>query len=395
LPFQFSAEFDLYNQAQAVKFFEERFYTNNRNFLTDMELQSVDQLRIEAEHEPVLALAAAQVLYMFSWFRSDGVLIRDNVVAAARLFDRSIAFGGCAMRPSFPEDGPYAHDGKTDDWIDNACDIRWMHASLLYNWLAESELDRERAVRYKGRALELMAGFRMAPKYKDLPGAENWVSPVQINFNSGIFPGELSQPIWPTDSLPMGKFLEDNHPVFKAELEAIMSDPRDLMSVLMKSDPSREHLGTPGGWDTLRIVRYHHWYDLFCEMAPRTCELIKSRPEISKCKFMNVNYVKLHPGAHLKPHFGNGPRLSAHLSVIAPEPLGAGMTVGDRRVLWVEGKAILFDDTYPHAVSHWGKTPRYVMLVWFCHPCDTLNEHGQKCPAKPSSTSLPQGSLRK
>ena len=68
-------------------------------------------------------------------------------------------------------------------------------------------------------------------------------------------------------------------------------------------------------------MRYHHWYDLFCEMAPRTCQLIKTRAEIMNCQFMNVNYVKLNPGAHLKPHFGNGPRLSAHLSVIAPEPL--------------------------------------------------------------------------
>jgi len=72
--------------------------------------------------------------------------------------------------------------------------------------------------------------------------------------------------------------------------------------------------------------------------------------------------------------------LSAHLSVIAPEPLRAGMTVGSERVLWMEGKAIIFDDTYPHMVSHWGKLPRYVMLVWFCHPCDKNNEHEQTCP---------------
>ena len=29
----------------------------------------------------------------------------------------------------------------------------------------------------------------------------------------------------------------------------------------MKIDPSREHLATPGGWDTLRIVRYHNWFE--------------------------------------------------------------------------------------------------------------------------------------
>ena len=260
------------------------------------------------------------------------------------------------------------------------------------------------------------------------------------------------------------------------------------------------------------------------QVAPQTCELIKTRPEINDCKFMNVNYVpcppkcqesvmarfrndmdtnidiqtlpaiwllllyfpspapspfhivfswlsvlfhvtqvRLNPGTHLKPHFGNGPRLSAHLSVKAPEPLKAGMTVtwmhrvkhgkvvlnwiglnidsghlslawevnigfpgllssgrsqfdwlwgikefevemwkyhkaslegdvelglsmkdgtkvADRKLLWVEGEAILFDDTYPHMVSHWGEQPRYVILVWFCHPCDGGNPHNQTCP---------------
>ena len=56
--------------------------------------------------------------------------------------------------------------------------------------------------------------------------------------------------------------------------------------------------------------------------------------------------VRLNPGSHLKPHFGNGPRLSAHLSVKAPEATKAAMTVGDSRRLWVEGEAILFDDTW-------------------------------------------------
>lgn len=30
-----------------------------------------------------------------------------------------------------------------------------------------------------------------------------------------------------------------------------------------------------------------------------------------------------------------------------------GTKVADRKLLWVEGEAILFDDTYPHMVSHW------------------------------------------
>ena len=55
--------------------------------------------------------------------------------------------------------------------------------------------------------------------------------------------------------------------------------------------------------------------------------------------------------------------------------------VADQKLLWVEGEAIVFDDTYPHTVSHWGEQPRYVILVWFCHPCDGGNAHNQTCPS--------------
>eukprot|EP00929_Paragymnodinium_shiwhaense_P037211 TRINITY_DN19868_c0_g1_i3.p1 TRINITY_DN19868_c0_g1~~TRINITY_DN19868_c0_g1_i3.p1 ORF type:complete len:341 (+),score=34.62 TRINITY_DN19868_c0_g1_i3:279-1301(+) len=326
----------------------------------------VDNLRELAFQNPILALAGAQVLYMFGWFRSSGDIQRSNILASAQLFEQSVAVGGCDNWQS------------EEAWTDNACEIRWMHAFLLYNWLGETEGDAAASQAYVKRADDLAKIFRGVPRYAKV--GHSWTSAMHVNFNQVIFPQKESHAIWDEQRFAVGRFLEENHHIFKAELEAILNDPRDLYKQLMQLDPSREHLATPGGWESVRIVRYHHWYDLFCEMAPRTCELIKTRPEINKCAFMNVNYVRLNPGAHLKPHFGNGPRLTAHLSVIAPEPLRAGITVAKDRRLWWEGKAIIFDDTYPHIVSHWGDEPRYVMLVWFCHPCDGNNPHNQQCP---------------
>mmetsp|Transcript_12189 Transcript_12189/g.27555 ORF Transcript_12189/g.27555 Transcript_12189/m.27555 type:complete len:393 (-) Transcript_12189:64-1242(-) len=368
LPFEYSKDFDLLNQQTAVQYFEEKFYEENRGSLLDDQLQEVHALRERAQGDSALALAAAQVLYMFAWFSPAGEIIRDNIIAAANLFEKSIPASMCHVARS-PE-----------DWVDFACDVRWMHAALLFSWLGRTDVDRQQGLVYLDKAKDMLHGLQRLSRK---PAASSWwTSPLQINFNSFIFPGKPSRPIWETASLPMGLFLEEAHPVFKAELEAILNDPRNIYKELQRIDPSREHLANRGKWETVRIVRYGHWYDLFCTLAPETCRLIKTRPEIVDCKFMNVNYVKLNPGAHLKPHYGNGPRLSAHLSVIAPEPLKAGMSVGDEQVLWVEGKAILFDDTYPHAVSHWGDKPRYVMLVWFCHPCDQGQPHMQECPTE-------------
>ena len=57
----------------------------------------------------MLALAAAQVLYMFAWFRSSGEIVRENVLSAAELFERSIHASDC--RPAQPY----------EVWNENAC----------------------------------------------------------------------------------------------------------------------------------------------------------------------------------------------------------------------------------------------------------------------------------
>lgn len=372
LPFQMSAEYDLFNQGSAVRYFEDLFYAESASggekkpSLNETQMEEVQLLRHQAYAHPVLALAGAQVLYMFAWFRSSGEILRENIVSSAELFEQSIQVSDCQ-----PEN-------EYEVWHDNACGVRWTHAILLYHWLANTEPLMSSRQLYQRKSEELFQGIRRVKKYS--VAADVWKSPGHINFNSIIFAGKPSFPVWDTNALPLGRWLEQMHPIFKAELEAILNAPGDLFGQLMQLDPSREHLATPGGWDTLRIVRYHHWYEIFCQLAPQTCELIKTRPEINECKFMNVNYVRLNPGTHLKPHFGNGPRLSAHLPVKAPEPMRAGLTVADQKRLWVEGEAILFDDTYPHMVSHWGEQPRYVILVWFCHPCDGGNAHNQTCP---------------
>mmetsp|Transcript_101815 Transcript_101815/g.199704 ORF Transcript_101815/g.199704 Transcript_101815/m.199704 type:complete len:311 (+) Transcript_101815:3-935(+) len=304
---------------------------------------------------------------MFAWFRPTGEIIRENAVAAAQLFERSLDVSPCH------EDGP--------DFMEFSCDIRYMHAILLYKWLGETEQrDLQLSNAFADRADALFRVFREFPRYAEV--RQDWKSPWHISLNAMRFPGIPSRPVWETHKVGIGRWLEDHHHIFKAELEALIHSPQgDLYTQLVRADPSREHLATPGGWESVRIVRYHHWYELFCELAPQTCELLASRPEISKCGFMNVNYVRLQPGTHLKPHYGNGPRLTAHLSLLVPEPLRAGLSVADERLLWSEGQAYIFDDTYPHSVSHWGRLPRYVMLVWFCHPCDDTNQHGQACPA--------------
>lgn len=365
--FQFARESDLFNQGKAVEYFETKYYNaENRWSLSDEHLQEAVNLGHAAQVEPSLALAAAQVLYLFAWFRRSGEIIRDNIVAAAQLFEQSIAMGKCDNTLS-PE-----------EWVDRACDIRFGQTAMLYEWLGETDTDVASSRAYVDRALVFLEYLKSVPRFAGV--AESWKSPMQINFNQLRFPTVPSMPFWDTRKVPLAVFMEEHFHVFREELEAIINHPGDLYEQLRRADGSVESLATPGGWDAVRIVRYGHWFAGFCAVAPRTCELLRTRPELVNCPYVNTNYYKLHPNSHLKPHFGNAPRLTAHLPVIAPEPLRSGISVGSEQAFWVEGKAIVLDDTFPHSVSHWGKLPRYVLSTWFCHPCDKDHDHGQTCP---------------
>lgn len=368
--FPFSRESDLFNQGQAIEYFEKKYYNpENKWSLNDEHLQEATMLGNVALAESSLALAAAQVLYLYAWFRRSGEIIRENIIAAAVLFERSIEEGGCNNTLT------------SEAWIESACDIRFGQSALLFNWLAESEKTPEQRKLYYDRSYVIFEYLKSVPRYAGV--ASTWTSPLQINFNQLRFPTVPSRPFWEASEVPLAQFLEQHYSVFREELEAILNYPDgDLYEELRKADGSIESLATPGGWDAVRIVRYGHWFDGFCAVAPRTCALLRTRPELVNCPYVNTNYYKLNPDSHLKPHFGNAPRLTAHLPVIAPEPLRSAITVATESRFWVEGRSLVLDDTFPHAVSHWGRKPRYVLSTWFCHPCDENTDHKQTCPTK-------------
>lgn len=318
-----------------------------------------------AFNEMPLALAAAQVLYLYGWFARSGEILRQNVILAAQLFHVSINYAGCSR------------DLPSDHWLYLACDVRFGHAAMLYTWLAQSEGRGYNEFHEQGQ--QLLSYLKTVPRFAE--AAKTWTSAFDINFNQFRYPDIISKPIWNASKVPLAVFLEEHYATFRTELEAIINagDVEDGYEAIRRADVSVESLSTPGGWDAIRIVRYGDWNEAFCTFAPKTCALLRTRKELVNCPYVNTNYYKLFPGAHLKPHFGNAPRLTAHLAVIAPEPLRSGISVGSAQSLWIEGKSMVIDDTFPHSVSHWGKLPRYVLATWFCHPCDENHDSGQIC----------------
>lgn len=185
-------------------------------------------------------------------------------------------------------------------------------------------------------------------------------------------PGLRSQPYWEKD-LPLARWLEQQYPVFKRDLLAVLKD-EELSKVFTQNDHS---LLTKGTWGEQKLYDGKSWKPV-CNVANKSCELLKTRPELMgtfpAAHSHNVHlpketgYFRLRPGTHLKPH--TGPvnfHLYCHLGLIVPK--GPKLQVGKGKPReWEEGKAICFDDSYVHEAWHEGTEDRYVLMVTFWHP---------------------------
>jgi len=206
--------------------------------------------------------------------------------------------------------------------------------------------------------------------------------PHDVNFNADYFPAavQLQGPVWknPTRDVPIAAFLEANYPTIKGELEAILASEGTFTGLDAQTRNAETQFGPRGDdWLTAYMVRNTEFFETVCAHAPKTCALLRQRPEISQCGMpgSGAGFLRMRPGGRLKPHFGNAPRLSVHLGLIVP-PGEITLSVGFETVRWEEGKALVFDDTFIHSVTHNGDLPRYVLNVWMCHPCDAENGRG-------------------
>ena len=87
----------------------------------------------------------------------------------------------------------------------------------------------------------------------------------------------------------------------------------------------------------------------------------------------NAFFSILAPGKVIPSHHGVTKGLvRCHLGLIVPpEPERCFMDVGDVRCTWQEGRTLLFDDTYPHAVQNDTEHERVVLLFDFLRPLTT------------------------
>ena len=119
-------------------------------------------------------------------------------------------------------------------------------------------------------------------------------------------------------------------------------------------------------WKAFFFFGYGFRAEENCRRCPETARLLSEVPGLTTAFFSILS-----PGKELAPHTGlwNGV-IRYHLGLKVPEAADKiGIQVGNETRHWHDGKSMVFDDTYVHAV--WNRTDelRVVLFADVIRPC--------------------------
>jgi aspartyl/asparaginyl beta-hydroxylase (cupin superfamily) len=160
-------------------------------------------------------------------------------------------------------------------------------------------------------------------------------------------------------SFPWIEPLEANWTTIRRELDEVLRE-RVAMPTMQELSPYQDRIVQGRVWKAFVFRAYGMRFSENCRRCPETAKLVDAIPGV-EVAFFSV----LEPGAHLAAHRGAYKGLvRTHLGLVVPEPRErVRMKVGAETIVWEEGSAVTFDDTYRHEV--WNDTTgvRVVLLI--------------------------------
>ena len=154
--------------------------------------------------------------------------------------------------------------------------------------------------------------------------------------------------------------------MLEAEWETVREELRDVMKwrqaipALSDISPDHERLTSDGKWQSFFLWGYGYRSDVNCERCPKTAALVEKIPGLKTAMF------SIHaPGIHIPRHKGvTKGMVVCHLGLTVPKNReNCRMRVADETCHWSEGKAFVFDDTYPHEVWNDTDEDRVILLL--------------------------------
>ncbi|PLK27269.1 aspartyl/asparaginyl beta-hydroxylase domain-containing protein [Novosphingobium sp. TH158] len=175
--------------------------------------------------------------------------------------------------------------------------------------------------------------------------------------------------------------LEAHHAVIKAELEALLADPGDVIRPYVQMDegtPQSQWSKLDGSldWAACFLWEYGRKNLPVTDRCPQTAALLERLP-LARIpgRAPNAFFSMLKPHSHIPPHTGvTNTRAIIHLALDIPP--GCTFRVGNETRAWEEGKAFAFDDTIDHEAVNPSDRRRAVLILDTWNPHLTERERG-------------------
>jgi len=179
-----------------------------------------------------------------------------------------------------------------------------------------------------------------------------------------------SQSLVPNDPVldpalfPWVSAFERNWEAVRTELMAVLKH-REELPFFQDISPDQMRISPDDKWRTFFLFGFGYRSERNCALCPQTASLLDQVPGLETA-FFSI----LAPGKIIPSHHGITKGLiRGHLGlVVPPAPAVCFMDVGGVRCTWQEGRVLLFDDTYAHAVSNLSDRERVVLLFDFPRP---------------------------
>jgi aspartyl/asparaginyl beta-hydroxylase (cupin superfamily) len=170
--------------------------------------------------------------------------------------------------------------------------------------------------------------------------------------------------VFPNDLFPWTSHLEANWSVIRGEAQNLL---RDRMSAPSFREISQDHrkIAVDDRWRLFFLQVYGVRLRTNCDRCPETARILEHIPGL-----LTAVYSVMLAGAHVPRHIGpTKALLTAHLGLIIPlRRESCHMRLGDRDVLWEEGRVVIFDDMHPHEVWNNTNEDRVILLLHLKRP---------------------------
>eukprot|EP00930_Biecheleria_cincta_P053353 TRINITY_DN38798_c0_g1_i1.p1 TRINITY_DN38798_c0_g1~~TRINITY_DN38798_c0_g1_i1.p1 ORF type:complete len:279 (-),score=45.72 TRINITY_DN38798_c0_g1_i1:37-873(-) len=167
-----------------------------------------------------------------------------------------------------------------------------------------------------------------------------------------------AKPVWASN--------DEYSDILTSRWEEIREECRAVMAQAASADVNTKGLTSTGSWQKVPLWSHGQAHEENLARCPATAETLSKLP---LCRALGMAYFsQLAPGTAVRPHFGpTNARLRYHLGLDVPEG-NVMLAVADGYYRWVEGKTLVFNDAYIHAVHHHEAEPRAVLVVDIYHP---------------------------